>query len=77
MGDKIRIYKLARDLNVDSPRILAICHKLGFDVKNYLSSLSLGERRAIEKAIGRDDSEGGAGILSPLRRPPSTGQAAS
>jgi hypothetical protein len=77
MSDRTRVYKLAHDLDVESKRIMAVCQKLGFDVKNLLSSLSMDERRAIEKAIERDDSDGSAGILAPLRRPPSTGQAAS
>jgi len=36
--DKVRIYQLARDLNVDTKELIDLCRQAGFDVKNQLSS---------------------------------------
>src|SRR5207244_13644268 len=35
--EKVRVYALARELNVESKDLLDLCKQLGFDVKNQLS----------------------------------------
>ncbi len=37
--DKIRVYVLARELNIETKELLELCKKAGLDVKNQLSSI--------------------------------------
>jgi len=46
--EKVRVYQLARDLNVDSKVLLDLCKQAGFDVKNQLSNLEPEQRDALE-----------------------------
>ena len=67
MGAKrIRLYQLARTLQVDAKRLLEACQRAGMDVKNQLSSVGPDERRAIEALI--DPGEKGP-PLSPVPKP--------
>ncbi|MFB9769294.1 translation initiation factor IF-2 [Lactiplantibacillus modestisalitolerans] len=47
MGKK-RIYELAKELNVPSKQLIARAHKLGFDVKNHMSTLGENEARQLK-----------------------------
>lgn len=38
-SEKMRVYALARELDVDSKDLLHYCKELGYDVKNQLSSI--------------------------------------
>lgn len=49
--DKVRIYVLARELNMESKDLVDLCRAQGLDVKNQLSSLEAEERDAIELLI--------------------------
>jgi translation initiation factor IF-2 len=49
--DKVRIYQLARDLNVESKDLLDLCRQSGIDVKNQLSSLDPDQRDMIEGLV--------------------------
>ena len=45
--EKIRVYVLARELNVDTKILLDMCKQAGYDVKNQLSNLEPEHRDAI------------------------------
>ncbi len=49
--DKVRIYALARELNIESKDLLEICRQAGYDVKNQLSSLDPDQRDAVESLV--------------------------
>ena len=49
ISDKIRIYELSRDLNLDNKDILNAAQKLSISVKNHSSSIS--EEEAKKKKI--------------------------
>ncbi len=49
--EKIRVYILARELNIDSKDLLALAQQAGFDVKNQLSSLEPEQRTVLEELI--------------------------
>lgn len=49
--EKVRVYALARELNVESKDLLDLCQKSGLDVKNQLSSLDPEQRDMIEALV--------------------------
>ena len=51
--EKVRVYALARELNVESKDLLELCQKSGLDVKNQLSSLDPEQRDMIEALVKR------------------------
>src|ERR1700677_2269642 len=51
LQEKVRVYALARELNIESKDLLDMCKKAGFDVKNQLSSLEPEQRDAIVELI--------------------------
>ncbi|MFM7098420.1 translation initiation factor IF-2 [bacterium] len=53
LKDKIRIYVLAKELDVDCKDLIALCHRLGFDIKNQLSSLEPVQREQVETIISK------------------------
>ena len=53
MQDKIRIYALARELNVDTKDLIDLCRSLGIDVKNQLSSLDPHQRDNVVDILKR------------------------
>src|SRR6266853_4532884 len=59
LQDKIRIYALARELNVDTKDLIDMCRQAGIDVKNQLSSLDPDQRDAIVKLL-----KGGGGTAT-------------
>src|SRR5207237_805835 len=46
--DKVRVYALARELDMESKDLLDFCRQAGIDVKNQLSSLDPEQRDLIE-----------------------------
>ncbi|HEX5272842.1 MAG TPA: translation initiation factor IF-2 N-terminal domain-containing protein, partial [Gemmataceae bacterium] len=58
--EKVRVYALAKMLNIESKELLEMCQKAGFDVKNQLSSLDPEQRDAIEALVKQG---GGGGTL--------------
>jgi translation initiation factor IF-2 len=64
--DKIRVYVLARELNMESKDLLDICKAAGYDVKNQLSSLEPEDRDRIVKLVQKK----GSGVASPAPPPP-------
>jgi translation initiation factor IF-2 len=62
--EKVRVYALAKMLNVESKALLDICQELGYDVKNQLSGLDPDQRDAIEQRVKRGGG-GGTATLAP------------
>ncbi|MBY0528143.1 MAG: translation initiation factor IF-2 [Gemmataceae bacterium] len=69
LKEKVRVYELARELNMQSKDLLDMCRQAGYDVKNQLSSLEPDQRVAIE-AMVKKGSKGGTAVAAP---PPSGG----
>jgi translation initiation factor IF-2 len=46
--EKVRVYALARELQMDSKDLIELCHQAGFKVNNQLSSLDADQRRIVE-----------------------------
>ncbi len=64
--EKVRVYALAKILNIESKDLLDMCQKAGFDVKNQLSSLDPEQRDAIESMV-RGGQGGGTAVAAPPR----------
>ncbi len=64
--EKIRVYVLARELNVDTKILLDMCKQAGYDVKNQLSSLEPEHRDAIV-ALLKAGSAKPAGAAAPAK----------
>ena len=52
-NEKVRVYQLARELNVDTKILLDLCKQAGFDVKNQLSNLETEQRDALLQMVKR------------------------
>ncbi|MEH2337667.1 translation initiation factor IF-2 N-terminal domain-containing protein [Nostoc sp.] len=50
---KLRIYELAKELNLDSKKLLAICEKLKIVVKSHTSTISESETERIRVAVNK------------------------
>jgi len=57
ISDKIRIYELSRDLNLDNKDILDAAHKLSISVKSHSSSISAEEAKKIKNLINKKNSD--------------------
>ena len=51
LRDKIRIYELSRDLNLENKDILDAAQKLSISVKSHSSSISLEDAKKIKNLI--------------------------
>ena len=49
--EKVRVYILARELNVDTADLLRLCEQAGYDVKNQLSSLDHDQQIRLEEMV--------------------------
>lgn len=49
--EKVRVYALARELNIDTADLLHLCQQAGFDVKNQLSSLDPDQQVKLEELV--------------------------
>src|SRR5205807_5050159 len=49
--EKVRVYILARELDIDTKDLLELCKKAGYDVKNQLSSLDPDQQEVLEKIV--------------------------
>ncbi len=54
--EKIRVYVLARELNLDTKDLLDMCQQAGIEVRNQLSSLDPEQRDVIEEIVKRGKS---------------------
>ncbi|WP_075507293.1 translation initiation factor IF-2 [Prochlorococcus marinus] len=57
ISDKIRIYELSRDLNLDNKDILDAAQKLSISVKSHSSSISAEEAKKIKNFINKKNSD--------------------
>ncbi len=57
ISDKIRIYELSRDLNLDNKDILDAAQKLSISVKSHSSSISAEEAKKIKNLIIKKNSD--------------------
>ncbi len=64
--EKVRVYALARELNIESKDLLDLCRQAGIDVKNQLSSLDPDQRDAVELLV-RKGGGGTAVATAPAR----------
>lgn len=49
--EKVRVYILARELDIDTAELLRLCKSAGFDVKNQLSSLEPDQQQKLEEMV--------------------------
>ena len=57
ISDKIRIYELSRDLNLETKDILDAAQKLSISVKSHSSSISAEEAKKIKNLINKKNSD--------------------
>ena len=57
ISDKIRIYELSRDLNLENKDILDAAQKLSISVKSHSSSISAEDARKIKNLINKKESD--------------------
>ncbi len=57
LSDKIRIYELSRDLNLENKDILDAAQKLSISVKSHSSSISAEDAKKIKNLIGKKNSD--------------------
>ena len=57
ISDKIRIYELSRDLNLENKDILDAAQKLSISVKSHSSSISAGDAKKIKNLINKKNSD--------------------
>ena len=57
ISDKIRIYELSRDLNLENKDILDAAQKLSITVKSHSSSISAEEAKKIKNLINKKSSD--------------------
>lgn len=63
--EKVRVYSLARELNMESKDLLDLCRQAGIDVKNQLSSLDPDQRDLVEQMA----KKGGVAVAAPPASP--------
>jgi len=56
ISDKIRVYELSRDLNLENKDILDAAQKLSISVKSHSSSISLADAKKIKNLINKKNS---------------------
>jgi len=57
ISDKIRIYELSRDLNLDNKDILDAAQKLSISVKSHSSSISTEDAKKIKNLINKKNTD--------------------
>ena len=57
ISDKIRIYELSRDLNLENKDILDAAQKLSISVKSHSSSISANDAKKIKNLINKNISD--------------------
>src|SRR3954463_7601482 len=65
--EKMRVYALAKTLDVESKLLLDYCKELGYDIKNQLSSLDADQVEAVTERVKR----GPKTTAAPTPAPPS------
>jgi len=57
ISDKIRIYELSRDLNLENKDILDAAQKLSISVKSHSSSISAEDAKKIKNLINKKNPD--------------------
>ena len=57
LSDKIRIYELSRDLNLENKDILDAAQKLSISVKSHSSSISLDDAKKIKNLVNNKNTK--------------------
>jgi translation initiation factor IF-2 len=65
--EKVRVYILARELDIDTKDLLELCKKAGYDVKNQLSSLDPDQQVALEKMVKQGAKPAAPASATPAR----------
>ena len=65
--ERVRVYALARELNVESKDLLDLCKQAGFEVKNQLSNLESDQVALLKDLIKRGPNIAPAAPLPPLK----------
>jgi hypothetical protein len=65
--EKVRVYILARELNMETTDLLRLCKQAGFDVKNQLSSLDPDQQVKLEEMVKKGAKA--AAAASPVKPP--------
>src|SRR5437588_9896546 len=68
-AEKMRVYALAKTLDVESKTLLDYCKELGYDVKNQLSSIDPDQAAALTDRVKRGN-QGGVAVAAPAFVPP-------
>jgi len=63
LQEKIRIYALAKELDLESKDLIDLCRQHGIEVKNQLSSLDPDQRDAVAQLVKRGG--GGVAVATP------------
>jgi translation initiation factor IF-2 len=66
--EKVRVYALARELNIDTADLLAMCHQAGFDVKNQLSNLEPDQQVKLEEMVKKGSKAAPAAPAKPVTK---------
>ncbi len=66
--DKVRVYILARELNIETTDLLALCAQAGFDVKNQLSNLDPDQQQKLEEMVKKAPKLGAAPPAKPVTK---------
>ncbi len=69
--DKVRVYALARELDMESKDLLELCQQANIDVKNQLSSLDPEQRDAVVELVRRRNTKPAAPSAPPPTSRPS------
>ncbi len=69
-NEKVRIYHLAHELDMESKALLDLCRKHGIDVKNQLSTLSPEQRDAIVALVRKGPGTAATQSVVPPTLPP-------
>ncbi|HLN26388.1 MAG TPA: translation initiation factor IF-2 [Gemmataceae bacterium] len=67
MQEKIRVYALAKELNLDSKDLIDLCKQAGIDVKNQLSSLDPQQRDVVVQLVKHGSGAGGGSGAAPAK----------
>jgi translation initiation factor IF-2 len=65
--EKVRVYILARELNMDTTDLLRLCKQAGFDVKNQLSSLDPDQQVKLEEMVKKGTKA--SAVAAPVKPP--------
>src|SRR5438309_11562334 len=66
LQERIRIYALAKELDLESKDLIDLCRQAGIDVKNQLSSLDPDQRDAVVQLVKRGG--GGVAVAAPPKQ---------